>query len=519
MTVGVDAAGNLRGVYPGSSPRPPRLFIGSHLDTVVAGRCVRRRARRRAGDRARRWAGRIAACRSPSRWSASPRRKACASACPSSAAARSSAPRMRNSCGRRDAHGRSIADAIRDYGLDPSSIAQARVDADAIGYVEFHIEQGPVLDGLGVPLAVVDAIAGQSRFTLTFTGSANHAGTTPMHARRDALAGAAEWIGRVESLARDTRGLVATVGRIKAVPGATNVIVGQLRGESRRAAWRRRRARRCGRDAAGRGSPDRVAAGARRRLGHDARPAVSRDESGAGGDARTRGPRPRTPGSSHGQRRRTRRDDHGGADAGGDAVPAQPRWHQPPSGRDRSRGGRGRRPRRRPRVSRRPGEDRGCDRPRRPRRDARHPERPAAGRRGDRGRPHSRGVAGRRGRRRGDRRPRTARAAGRHRRAPALQRAGPHRVGGRGHRKPGAGRRRRHALLRHAAQLDAVHRERPGVRSQARGARGVVDHRLRVVGRARAGLGPRHGRDGRAGRRRIQGVHVRFGSAGVSARR
>ena len=53
--------------------------------------------------------------------------------------------------GRRDAHGRSIADAIRDYGLDPSSIAQARVGADAIGYVEFHIEQGPVLDGLGAP--------------------------------------------------------------------------------------------------------------------------------------------------------------------------------------------------------------------------------------------------------------------------------------------------------------------------------------------------------------------------------
>ena len=101
-----------------------------------------------------------------------------------------------------------------------------RADEDAIGYLEFHIEQGPVLDGLGIPLAVVDAIAGQNRVTMTFTGSANHAGTTPMHARRDALAGAAEWIGRVERLARDTRGLVATVGRITTVPGAANVIVG-----------------------------------------------------------------------------------------------------------------------------------------------------------------------------------------------------------------------------------------------------------------------------------------------------
>ena len=127
---------------------------------------------------------------------------------------------------RRDAHGLSVDEAIRDFGLDPSSIAQARAGTDAIGYVEFHIEQGPVLDGLGMPLAVVDTIVGQSRCTMTFTGSANHAGTTPMHARRDALAGAAEWIGQVERLARGTSGLVATVGRITAVPGAANVIVG-----------------------------------------------------------------------------------------------------------------------------------------------------------------------------------------------------------------------------------------------------------------------------------------------------
>ena len=97
----------------------------------------------------------------------------------------------------------------------------------ALGYLEFHIEQGPVLDGLGLPLGVVDAIVGQSRVTVTFTGSANHAGTTPMHARRDALAGAAEWITEVESFAQHTPGLVATVGRVNAQPGATNVIAGR----------------------------------------------------------------------------------------------------------------------------------------------------------------------------------------------------------------------------------------------------------------------------------------------------
>jgi allantoate deiminase len=128
--------------------------------------------------------------------------------------------------GRRDAEGRSVADAIRDYGLDPSCVGQARVDADALGYVEFHIEQGPVLDDLGLPLGVVDGIVGQSRLEVSFSGTANHAGTTPMNARRDALAGAAEWIGAVESLARDTPCLVATVGQIRALPGAVNVIPG-----------------------------------------------------------------------------------------------------------------------------------------------------------------------------------------------------------------------------------------------------------------------------------------------------
>ncbi len=225
MTARVDAAGNLRGVYPGSSPRPPRFFIGSHLDTAV-----------RAGA----FDGVLGVVLAIAIVDGLDHRRLPFTievvGFSEEEGVRFGVPFIGSRAllgsadaellRRRDAHGRSIADAIRDYGLDPSSIAQARVGADAVGYVEFHIEQGPVLDGLGVPLAVVDVIGGQSRLILTFTGSANHAGSTPMHARRDALAGAAEWIGRVESLARDTRGLVATVGRIKAVPGAANVIVG-----------------------------------------------------------------------------------------------------------------------------------------------------------------------------------------------------------------------------------------------------------------------------------------------------
>ena len=134
---------------------------------------------------------------------------------------------------RQDAQGISVRKAIENFGLNPAEIAQAVIGSDVFGYLEFHIEQGPVLENGGRPLGVVEAIAGQSRLEFTFTGQANHAGTTPMNLRRDALAGAAEWIGAVERRAQtatqDTLGLVATVGAIQATPGAVNVIAGATR--------------------------------------------------------------------------------------------------------------------------------------------------------------------------------------------------------------------------------------------------------------------------------------------------
>jgi len=130
---------------------------------------------------------------------------------------------------RQDAQGISIRKAIADFGLNPAEIAQAAIGDDVFGYVEFHIEQGPVLENVGRPLGVVEAIAGQSRLEFTFVGHANHAGTTPMNLRHDALAAAAEWVGAVEQRAQTTSGLVATVGAIQAKPGATNVIAGETR--------------------------------------------------------------------------------------------------------------------------------------------------------------------------------------------------------------------------------------------------------------------------------------------------
>jgi allantoate deiminase len=130
---------------------------------------------------------------------------------------------------RQDARGVSIRKAIADFGLNPAEIAQAVMPNNIRGYVEFHIEQGPALENVGCPLGVVEEIAGQSRMEFAFVGQANHAGTTPMNLRHDALAGAAEWITAVERRAQDTTGLVATVGAIQAKPNAVNVIAGEAR--------------------------------------------------------------------------------------------------------------------------------------------------------------------------------------------------------------------------------------------------------------------------------------------------
>lgn len=126
-----------------------------------------------------------------------------------------------------DADGLTMAGALRSFGCDPDAIpGEARRRGDVLAYLELHIEQGPVLDARGLPVAVVDAIAGQTRATMTFRGAAGHAGTTPMDVRLDAFAAAAEWTLAVEAAGRGEPGAVATVGRVKVEPGASNVVPG-----------------------------------------------------------------------------------------------------------------------------------------------------------------------------------------------------------------------------------------------------------------------------------------------------
>jgi allantoate deiminase len=129
--------------------------------------------------------------------------------------------------GRTDGEGISMAEAIRAYGGDPDRVAEDRWTGGLLGYVEVHIEQGPTLEARDLPVGIVSAIAGQSRFRLTFTGEAGHAGTVPMNRRKDALAAAAELVLVVEAEARAAEGLVATVGQLAVSPGAANVVPGE----------------------------------------------------------------------------------------------------------------------------------------------------------------------------------------------------------------------------------------------------------------------------------------------------
>src|SRR6266487_2009159 len=130
-----------------------------------------------------------------------------------------------------DAEGIPMAEAIRAFGgtPEPDILRTSRWQRDdLVGYCEVHIEQGPVLEARNLPVAVVSAIAGQSRISVRYTGEANHAGTVPMPLRHDALCAAAEFVLAVEALGSSTAGLVATVGQVSVQPGASNVIPGQV---------------------------------------------------------------------------------------------------------------------------------------------------------------------------------------------------------------------------------------------------------------------------------------------------
>jgi len=126
--------------------------------------------------------------------------------------------------------GKTIRDGIRFLGGDPDKLAAVRrARGDIAGYLELHIEQGGVLDEAKIPIGVVLGIVGIRHWDVTVVGFANHAGTTPMNRRHDALLVAARCIDMVNRQVRSIPGRqVGTVGRIRVEPGAYNVIPGRV---------------------------------------------------------------------------------------------------------------------------------------------------------------------------------------------------------------------------------------------------------------------------------------------------
>lgn len=129
------------------------------------------------------------------------------------------------------ASGYTIGEGLRRLGGDPDRLADARRAAGSLAaFLELHVEQGAVLDQDDVDIGVVEGIVGIMRWNVTVDGMTNHAGTTPMDRRRDAMVGAARFVTATHRVARDTPGRqVATVGRLTAEPGAPNVIPGRVR--------------------------------------------------------------------------------------------------------------------------------------------------------------------------------------------------------------------------------------------------------------------------------------------------
>ena len=234
LSVRVDAAGNLIGRLEGSNPMLPAIALGSHSDTVPA------------GGRFDGVAGVVAALEVARAVAESgvPLRHSievidCLAEEPSAFGL--SCIGSRGMTGKLDTKmlamtdpdGRALADALRDIGGNPDAIASAQ-RTDLAAFLELHIEQGPVLEADGIDVGVVTAIVGIRRIEIEFAGQAAHAGTAPMHLRRDAAYAGALAIARIRERAEVIAAeggayFVATVGIVDVWPGGSNVVPGRCR--------------------------------------------------------------------------------------------------------------------------------------------------------------------------------------------------------------------------------------------------------------------------------------------------
>lgn len=229
MTVRRDAAGNVIGRYDGSTPDAPALLTGSHFDTV-------RNAGRYDGN-----LGVLLPIAAVAEWHRAGKRfpfavevvgfaeeegvRFKATLLGSRAIAGTFDDKV---LGNLDDDGRSMADVMCEAGFDPAALpAAAHARDNVLAFAEVHIEQGPVLLNEGLPLGVVTAISGASRFIVDLEGLAGHAGTVPMDMRRDAAMAGAEIGLFIERRCSGVPGLVGTVGQFNVPNGATNVVPGK----------------------------------------------------------------------------------------------------------------------------------------------------------------------------------------------------------------------------------------------------------------------------------------------------
>jgi N-carbamoyl-L-amino-acid hydrolase len=223
----VDAAGNQWFTLRGTSDRA--VLIGGHVDSVPNGGWLDGALNVVAGIEVLR---RIAEEGTPPvtvrlvNWADEEGARFGRSLFGSSAAAGSMADQHELG-GRKDADGIALPDALREHGVDLDSALDARSELDgAAAYLELHIEQGPVLESMNLPLGVVLGTFGVERHQVTFRGQAAHAGSTPMDKRRDALAGAARLELEIREIAKRTGdGAVCTMGGVVTKPGIVTSVV------------------------------------------------------------------------------------------------------------------------------------------------------------------------------------------------------------------------------------------------------------------------------------------------------
>jgi N-carbamoyl-L-amino-acid hydrolase len=229
--VGIDAVGNVVGVYHGSNPAAPRLLTGSHYDTVRNGGkydgrlgiLVPMAVVQQLHAQSRRLPFGIEVVA----FAEEEGQRYKATFLGSGALTGSFDPGWLDQT---DADGVPMRDAMRSAGLPGTLDAIQALRRDAAryqGFVEVHIEQGPVLDAMDLPLGVVSSINGSLRFLGEVTGQASHAGTTPMGSRRDAACAVAELALYVESRAAAVPDVVGTVGQLQVPQGSINVVPGR----------------------------------------------------------------------------------------------------------------------------------------------------------------------------------------------------------------------------------------------------------------------------------------------------